>query len=344
MFASDATSSISCKIGWFISGDHKIASSRLQGFLIHEYLLSHGINSKIIGSDFNRLYEGYSMNTLRIAQKALHNNFNVIIFERPNWMMYKLSLWCRLCGIRTIAIRCDVIPGEYDRYFDSTIIPTRVLGEMLKIERAHVIEDMVEVPPQIFKSDYRKANGLTRVVWVGHGSYRSFITKFIKTLSTLDGIAGKFEFVTISNGDWPTFKWSLDTVYSHILNCDIAIIPMPTDGQFQAKSANRLSMMMALGMPVVASPITAYEAIAEDGCNCMLASSVEDFRDALLALENDVLRIRMGQRARKYAWQYFSPEIIGSKWIETIKIVMGTTVSTVFGTKFDRLVAAVLRF
>jgi hypothetical protein len=332
----------SCKVGWFISGNQDVASSRLQGYLIHQYLLAHGIHSEIIASDFNRHHDGYSAVLMRLASRTIHSGLDVIFFERPNWMMYKLSLWCRLNGIRTIAIRCDDIPGEYDRYFDATIVPTAALGVALKIRRVHVIADMIEVPKDVFKIDYEKGSDPMRVVWVGHGSYRPFISEFIHTLSAMEGIDGKFEFITISKGGWATYPWSLDTVYSHILGCDIGIIPMPEGSRYLAKSANRLTMLMALGMPVIASPILSYQAIAEHGDNCMLATSPENFRDALLSLKKSELRENIGHQARAFAGQNFSLESIGVKWIDALNKVMETTAPIESTGKRDYILARML--
>ena len=46
---------ITKKIGWVIAGDKNYASSRLQGFNIHDYLLESGIDSEIIAFNFNKI-------------------------------------------------------------------------------------------------------------------------------------------------------------------------------------------------------------------------------------------------------------------------------------------------
>jgi glycosyltransferase involved in cell wall biosynthesis len=328
------------KVGWCISGDMTVASSRLQGFHVHKEFLQRGINSEIVASDFNSQHTNYSGKLLGLARRLLRNGYDVLLFERPNWMMYKLSLWCRLNGIRTIAIRCDDIPGEYDRYFDATIVPTEKLKALLSVRRAFVIEDMIEVPPKVFKNNYAASGKRLKVVWVGHGSYRDFISQFLDRLSSLLSISDKVEFVTISKGDWPTHKWSLDTVFSYILDCDIAIVPMPKGPQYVAKSANRLNMFMALGMPTIASPLPAYESFARHGENCLLATSIEEFALGIDTLQDQVTREKLGYHARDCAWRHFSPENITTQWLKVVERVISSPLQSPIAAGLqDRILA-----
>lgn len=330
------------RIGWIISGNQEVASSRLQGFLIHKHLIAEGFESEIIFTEFHKKYNNYSLAFIRLARDVLSSSYNMIFFERPNWMMLKLSLWCRTKGIRTIGIRCDDIPGEYDHFFDATIVPTTALASKLRIKRAYVIEDMIEVPLELYKRHHTERYGPLKVVWVGHGSYQSFISNFIESISKIEGIAGRFEFITISKGSWATYAWSLETVYSHILECDIAIIPMPGSERFQAKSANRLTMFMALGMPVIAAPIPSYKSICNHSANCILASSIDDFRNALIAMEPQGIRKELGENARKYAWQYFSPNTIAAHWLDTIREVISLKQAPVYNSLLDYTCSKIL--
>lgn len=334
----------SMPVGWVISGDQSIASSRLQGFNIHKYYLEYGLSSDLITSDFNQRYSDYTIDLVRLARHILKAGYEVVYFERPNWMMYKLSQWCRLNGIRTVAIRCDEIPGEYDRYFEATIVPTVRLRDLLGIRKAYVIEDMIEVPAGVFKDDYSKTGEHLKVVWVGHGSYRTYITQFLDALSRRDGLRDEVEFITISKGDWATYSWSLETVFSHILRCDIAIVPIPEGPQYSAKSANRLTMFMALGMPTIVSPLPAYLAIAEQGENCLVARSADEFGQAIQLLQNQSRREKLGRQARDYAWKHFSSEIIGAQWLSVLQDIVDKPLPDALPAGLrDRLIARLLR-
>jgi hypothetical protein len=109
--------------------------------------------------------------------------------------------------------------------------------------------------------------------------------------------------------------WDPAGVYQHMQAADIGIIPVDPIGGSQAtrtvpswmvKSENRLTMKMSIGLPVVASPVPAYQAVLEQGRNGFLAASTNDWFDCLEALRNPVLRRQMGERARESVRDRFS--------------------------------------
>ncbi len=96
------------KVGWVISGNQEVASCRLQGFHIHDYLVGQGVASKIVVTDFNSTHAGYSLPFLRLARQLRSDQgFDVILFERPNWMAFKLSQLCPMAGIKTIRAKAS---------------------------------------------------------------------------------------------------------------------------------------------------------------------------------------------------------------------------------------------
>lgn len=72
------------------------------------------------------------------------------------------------------------------------------------------------------------------------------------------------------------------------------------------KSENRLTMKMALGLPVVASPVPAYLDIVEQGVNGFIATTPADWHRCLAELRDPALRRSMGMRARQSVLERFS--------------------------------------
>jgi glycosyltransferase involved in cell wall biosynthesis len=104
-----------------------------------------------------------------------------------------------------------------------------------------------------------------------------------------------------------TVKWQRETVYSAMQSADIGIIPIESDPAtvegttvpiWQVKSENRLTLKMAIGLPVIATPIPAYEAVVESGRNAFLANSRADWIKCLQNLRDPDARREMGQAAR----------------------------------------------
>lgn len=101
--------------------------------------------------------------------------------------------------------------------------------------------------------------------------------------------------------------WSQQRVRELLCSADIAIIPIDdsdvatADGQppiWQRKSENRLTLKMSAGLPVVTTPIPAYEPIIEQGVNGFFARSKREWIASFEALRDPDLRERMGRAAR----------------------------------------------
>ena len=122
--------------------------------------------------------------------------------------------------------------------------------------------------------------------------------------------------------------WSADGVYSDLLAADIGIIPEYRNGMVdrhsgvphsQMKSENRLTLKMATGLAVLASPIPAYEAIVEQGRNAFLATTYDSWLEKLEILRDPQIRSGIGIRARESVLNEFSIERQAQKLIEVFR-------------------------
>jgi glycosyltransferase involved in cell wall biosynthesis len=109
--------------------------------------------------------------------------------------------------------------------------------------------------------------------------------------------------------------WHPDGVYERLLQADIGIIPVdrspplrtnepPPD--WSVKSENRLTLKMSVGLPVVATPIPAYEPVVRQGENGYLATTRQEWRDSLERLRDPAHRAAVGRAARERVHQPFS--------------------------------------
>ena len=308
------------RVDWVLSGDRTKASSRLQGFLIHEWMERQGVASRIVATDFSRIDSSYSLRFLEVAAAILRHDATHVIFESPEWLMVILARLCSLRGKRVLAVRCDRIPEQYDEYFDATIVPTEGLRRALGISRGIVIEDACEVSADMHKRDYG-SDGKLRVVWVGHGGYRDYILDVVEKLKSVRDIERSFAFELISSGDFATKQWSEGRVVEDVLACDIAILPLPAGEWYVNKSSNRLIMMLALGMPVLASLIPSYRELAQDGVNGLFVESANEFASRLLQLRSEELRASLGRAGRHGLGDRFGIGKIGPQWLAAIESV-----------------------
>lgn len=121
--------------------------------------------------------------------------------------------------------------------------------------------------------------------------------------------------------------WGPDSVYDQLLAADIGIIPIEPDpvrdqsAAWKVKSENRLTLLMSTGLPVVATPIPAYEEVIQQGVNGYLAQNLNEWIKYLSDLRDPKLRRQIGQQARQSALERYSMERQATLLIEAIKSI-----------------------
>jgi glycosyltransferase involved in cell wall biosynthesis len=308
------------RVGWVLCGDEQLASSRLQGFRVSEQLQALGCDSRIIATNAGELRDRTGSRLIRLAISALRANCDIVMFQKPEWAMFKLSQLLQLNGVRTIAIQCDPFVRQYRGYFDQTIVTSTRLRELLDLPDAPVIDDMVEVEPDKFKNEHASTGNRLRLVWVGQFA-SDWLFDFLDRLEQHPELRGVIEIVTIGRGPRVTHQWSLSTVHDRIIEADVAIIPMPESALTSSKSTNRLMQFLALGMPTIASPLPSYREAFESGAPLLLAESIDDFAHAVVSLRHQHVRQRLGHDGTRFARTHYDPRVVGFKWLEVIREV-----------------------
>lgn len=103
--------------------------------------------------------------------------------------------------------------------------------------------------------------------------------------------------------------WSLETEGEHLRRFDIGLMPLPDDPWTRGKGGYKLLQYLALGIPVVASPVGINREIVAPGENGFLASTASEWVDHLERLIRDApLRRRMGNAGRMKIASEFSLE------------------------------------
>ena len=115
--------------------------------------------------------------------------------------------------------------------------------------------------------------------------------------------------------DYGSDHWlSLRQFAKLLFDFDIMVAPLATNDWNQGKSALRVSAGMAIGIPVVASPVGEQKYVIEHGVNGFLAANELEWYSFLKVLiENDELRHEMGKHARETSENELSLNISGRK-------------------------------
>jgi glycosyltransferase involved in cell wall biosynthesis len=132
----------------------------------------------------------------------------------------------------------------------------------------------------------------------------------------------------LANGRIHRVAWDAHDVYEALRQADIGIIPIDTSPgpepgepspRWKVKSENRLTMKMCIGLPVIATPIPAYEPVIAHRQNGFFARSREDWIDSLDMLRDPMVRRSIGRLARESVLTRYSIGEQARRLIETLR-------------------------
>jgi glycosyltransferase involved in cell wall biosynthesis len=118
-------------------------------------------------------------------------------------------------------------------------------------------------------------------------------------------------------------RWSAASEAKDVASCHVGIMPLPDNEVTRGKCGLKALQFMATGRPVVASPVGVNCDIVTPGKNGLLASTTQEWIDALqtLAASPD-LRARMGTAARTRVEEEYSAEVAAEKFASVVRLVV----------------------
>lgn len=119
------------------------------------------------------------------------------------------------------------------------------------------------------------------VVWCGMGG-GSYAAKQLRPLIESLGM----KLTIISEWSDADVAWNLNTWQDEVKKHDIVICPTDQN-KFPYKGNNKVTHFMALGMPVIASPLQSYREIIEHGADGFIADNISDWEKCLIRLRDD---------------------------------------------------------
>lgn len=175
----------------------------------------------------------------------------------------------------------------------------------------------------------RSCNDIYTVGWIGSPSTAPYLIELVGPLSRIAQenpvrlvvIGGKAP--SIPNVNVVEVEWSEQTEVALINSFDVGVMPLPNDDWARGKCGFKLIQYMACGLPVVASPVGVNSEIVEPGVNGFLASTQEEWIQALRTLQFDAaMRNTMGTAGRVKVEQQYSLRVTGPKLAALIKSVV----------------------
>ncbi|MEE2727001.1 MAG: glycosyltransferase family 4 protein [Candidatus Latescibacterota bacterium] len=118
--------------------------------------------------------------------------------------------------------------------------------------------------------------------------------------------------------------WSLDSEVEYLRCFDIGIMPMPDDMWTRGKGGYKLLQYMAVGLPVITSPVGINREIVEDGIEGFWARDMDDWIKFITDLARDEgLRQKMGTLGRKKMEAHYALEAAQERLGELLGEVVG---------------------
>ena len=279
-------------------------ATRIRRINVNKGLISSGVKSDIL-ADY------HSLSILEIEQKIEGSNIAVLtVFGEKE---LQIAQHLRKRGVKVIFDLCEAI---FDVPFqaaclnesDAVICCSTKLTEMY-VERGYknvstvkdAIEKVIERPALEYYDRYKKP----RALYMGMGGNSFLVTDVLKPVIEKAG----YELVVISEWDNADRAWALNSWADDMLSCDVVLCPQREDVQ-PAKSNVKLTTAMALGMPVLCTPIKSYQELIRDGENGYLCQTFEDWGNALAKLRDPNERIRVGKDAFNSCGGYKLEDIV----------------------------------
>lgn len=284
-----------------------------------------------------------------LAPRIVAEGFDIVVFQKVMGASVEaLARALGEAGVRTVFCVCDVVDPGMAEATDATVAVTAFLRSLYPAplqHKIHVVHDGIEHPEierlPVSTRTGTRANPL-RAVLVTSANLKS-VPQIVAPPSWLSvTIVGRYApgaLQRLREARWALVRrrshaarldylrflanrrircvaWDGVTVYQHMREADIGIIPVdardsedPAQVPFwKVKSENRLSMKMSLGLPVVATEIPSYLPLVTQGENGFLASAPGQWMACLEALRDPRARERIGNAARASVLARYSRE------------------------------------
>jgi len=294
-------------VAWLIPDlDLKSPSIRVRRYNVHQKLVSMGITS-FVRSDY------YNTSLFQLIGELMP--YNVIIFTQIAQMDSVLMSMMKNLGKKVIFDHCEALfrIGFEDalmRTAQHIVCCSTCLAELTNeagYPNTIVLKDPIE--DRTVDHKYECTGRRLRAGYLGMGGNMHLLDPLRESIEKAD-----YDLITITEWENSTIRWTPDNWHNDFATCDVALCPQA----FPAKSNIKVTTALALGLPVLASPIKAYQEVIKQGINGYLCQVPEEWEGALMALKDEGKRWSVGEEAKESVQDY-TLDSIANQWLEMFK-------------------------
>ncbi len=248
----------------------------------------------------------WQLRILRRAAKALVYDFDDALFYRDSYSRKGPLSWTRLAHFWATVYAADAVTAGNAYLFEQACA-------YVQPDRVRLIPTCVD--PQLYPlSVHQCADNDVKLVWIGQHSTLSCLNFAEPMLAAAARRLPGMEFRVICNR-FPELQgvrvvprqWSMATEAAEVADADIGVSWLPDDTWSLGKCGLKVLQYMAAGLPVVANPVGMNCEMVIDGETGLLASTPEEWSDAVQRLASDPpLRAEMGRAGRRLIEREFS--------------------------------------
>jgi glycosyltransferase involved in cell wall biosynthesis len=220
---------------------------------------------------------------------------------------------------RRIVASCDLIFAGNSFLRDEAL-------KFASQDRVFVIPTVVDLDLYPMREGGGSDEPLT-IGWIGSAGTIHYVEKIMPALET---VAKRFPSVQLKIvGDRfldskvlriVKKQWTESEETEDLHSFDIGIMPLTDDLWAQGKCALKIVQYLAVGVPVVCSPVGANRDIVEDGTNGFWAEDEGQWIERLSTLVQDArLRERMGRTGRQIVEEGYSLDAVGTRLVRLIR-------------------------
>jgi hypothetical protein len=303
------------------AGPLRLASSRLQVYLPLEALSAEEPGRWHLLRQPDRYRPALGAGeAVRILREVVRRDIRTVVFQKVRKGAAPLLMaLLRGLGRRIVYVEADRRKRlGFAALADQLVAPSATLADELSRRTGKpvaLIPDPIEHHDPAALARPWQATPPYRTLWVGSRNNWHQLQALRAMLA--DAGVREFELVSVSNHPDADVRWSLDAVKAELSRADLGIIPITPDAHSQAKSHNRATLFMALGIPLIVSASDVYAGLVEDGVTGFTYRNAAELAalPGCLADRELVERVRAAAMAR--AEDYALPRLL-PLWREVI--------------------------
>ena len=339
----------SAKVLFLPVGDRHNPGTRLRALAYVPYLESRGHRVEVLfplGSDPNRLRRRRVLRPMELVRDLVAAaRADVVLVYRKTFPGVSARLLRRVAS-RVIYEFDDAVylpsPDDphdernatrYLRNFRSTAAAADLVVAGNRHLAAEVAHQRTEILPtgvdlSIFSPMPRRTgNNNCGLGWIGTVGNLPQWTRLLPAFERIAAADPNIRFKVVSNGDPPTCglpliyeRFTVERESACLEDFDIGLMPLEDTPWNRGKCSYKALQCMAMGQPVVLSPVGMNREVVEDGVTGAFAATTDEWVTELLGLAgNPELRSRMGNAARSVVERSYALDKIGLKMADFVE-------------------------